>query len=118
MRAVVLCLLLSSCVAFVEEVPERWTPKREPRCTATSGWVVWDALLAVGHGAAGVLEAKAISTADDAGIEIPETTKTLMLGNFAVAGLHVVSMIVAGQRIDECEDAREKRDAWLEQNQK
>lgn len=116
--ALVVVLVSSSCaLAFQESLPNDWHPRREPRCTTTRGWVAWDVLNVTGAGIGAVaLYANANALKQEGALtEESEKVVRVEVALFVVVALlHATSAGFGLNWADECEAARERRDAWEE----
>ena len=119
LRALVVALALTSgacSVLFMETESPKWTPAKEPRCTATAGWPLWDFAIttAVGGGGA-LLFADARSRydrgeiSDEHGAKLQSSGVLMMLAG----SLHLASGVVGVVRVNDCQKARRQRDAFL-----
>jgi hypothetical protein len=122
MRLAALCaLVLSGCsVLFMETVPDKWTPATEPRCTDTSGWVLWDLLIAVGDGATIPLALSNRSHENTGDMTLNDQQRSnnqtmgLIAGAAAVdAAIRVASIVYGTHQGTRCGDARKKRDVFV-----
>lgn len=126
MRTLLLTLAvsLSGCsLVFMETLPANHTPKQEPRCTASRGWVAWDLVITAANIASGVV---AIVTANSALNDLNEDdprdeddidsikrqrTAAVVLSS-GLALTYGASAFYGTRQAGKCEDARAARDAY------
>lgn len=120
MRTLVLVAVLlsqASCsLLFMERVDDSWHPRREPRCTESVGFAVWDMALAVANVAAGV--ALYAHTTRQAELDIIEQGQANTQVAFAVSGMVLGALYATSggyglHQSDRCTEARDRRDDWL-----
>lgn len=103
-------------VLFMEKLPDDYDPrKEEPRCTASQGFAVWDAVIAGGDAAALLLVANADTQGDP---KAKNAQQTFMIALAAEGVMHLVSGIMGSSWASECTLARAERDAFVDEQSK
>jgi hypothetical protein len=110
--------LMTGCSAILmETVDDRWKPAREPRCTESSGFAVWDGLLflgGAGGGVAMVAGAKALAEGGDKSQQgNVDQLVALGIGSIVLGAVHLASAGYGTYQADRCANARRQRDWWL-----
>jgi len=103
--ATTVMLATSGCsMLFMERLPERHSPKAQPYCTATRGFITWDAALALAHLASAVANVY-IGDENDWG-DGTAVNSTLIIGNVVGVAAHIGSATVGGREQQRCVQAR------------
>lgn len=98
--ALVLVMCSGCALLFQERLSDHYDPGREPRCSTTPGWYLWDGLIAVSEAA--VLAA-------DANGNVHLTSQEQLVAA-AVGVVHLVSAVRGYGWVGDCEAAREAYD--------
>lgn len=103
--AALLALATSGCsMLFMERLPPRHNPKSQPYCTATKGFVAWDAGLALVHLASAVANVY-VGDENDWGDETV-INRTFLIGNVVGMFAHIGSATVGERGQKQCVQAR------------
>lgn len=113
--ALVVVLASSGCsMLLMEPLEDDWHHTREPRCTETAGFAVWDGVLALVDAGVGAWSAYAAKEGGEDYDDIRPMLVGMAIAGIGAAAVHAVSAGVGLRRADRCSAARVKRDLYVE----